>query len=128
MKNAIATYEQIATFEPYSLTSLCNAHQLLMNRLINNTRQIRNTEVGIVKEKEIAHITPPAQLVKHQLKDLLDYVENDPDLLLIKNCVFHYEFEFIHPFVDGNGRMGRLWQTVLFRQQYPVFDFCLLKP
>lgn len=123
MKNAIATYEQIATFEPYSLTSLCNAPQLLMNRLIKNAEQIRNTEVRIVKGKEIAHITPPAQLVKHQLKDLLDYVENNPDLLLIKSCMFHYEFEFTNPFVDGNGRMGRLWQTVLLRQQYPVFDF-----
>ncbi len=61
VKNAIATYEQIATFELYSLTSLCNAHQLLMNRLIKNAGQIRNTEVGIVKGKEIAHITPPAQ-------------------------------------------------------------------
>ena len=68
-------------------------------------------------------IAPPAHLIEGQLKSLLNYVKHDEDLLLIKSCVFHYEFEFIHPFIDGNGRMGRLWQTVLLMQHYPLFEF-----
>ena len=123
VKNAILTYEQIDKYKPDSIKSLCNAHKQLMNGLVNNAGSIRTTGVGIVKGKEIAHVAPPAHLVENQLKELLDYVKNDSDLLLIKSCVFHYEFEFIHPFTDGNGRMGRLWQTVLLRQQYPVFDY-----
>jgi Fic family protein len=62
-------------------------------------------------------------MVKPLLKDLFKYIKSDPDPLLIKSCVFHYELEFIHPFSDGNGRMGRLWQTILLMQQYPVFEF-----
>jgi len=62
-------------------------------------------------------------MVPHLLKDLLDYVKNDKDPILIKTCVFHYEFEFIHPFADGNGRMGRLWQTILLMSTYPVFEY-----
>lgn len=123
VKNAIDTYEQIVRYKPHSLKSLCSAHKLLMKGLVNNAGEIRTSSVGIVKGREIAHIAPPAHLVEQQLKELLKYVETDSDLLLIKSCVFHYEFEFIHPFLDGNGRMGRLWQTVLLRQQYPIFDY-----
>ncbi len=123
VKNAIETYQQIDSYKPYSLTSLCNAHKLLMTELVKNAGELRSTNVGIVKGSEVAHVAPPARLVKSQIQDLLDYVKKDNDLLLIKSCVFHYEFEFIHPFTDGNGRMGRLWQTVLLRQQYSVFDY-----
>ena len=123
VKNAIMVYEQVEKYKPYNIKSLCDAHRLLMTGLVDNAGKLRETSVGIVKGREITHIAPPAHLVEFQLKDLLDYVKNDDDLLLIKSCVFHYEFEFIHPFVDGNGRMGRLWQTVLLRNQYPLFDY-----
>jgi Fic family protein len=123
VKNAIETYEQIANYKPYSLKSLCTAHRQLMKGLVDNAGKIRTTGVGIIKGKEVAHVAPPAHLVNNQLKELLEYVKKDSDLLLIKSCVFHYEFEFIHPFTDGNGRMGRLWQTVLLRRQYPIFDY-----
>ena len=123
VRNAINTYNQLDKFNAYSFTSLCEAHKLLMFGLVDNAGQIRTSNVGIAKGDEIAHIAPPAHLIKEQLKTLLNYAKNDSDLLLIKSCVFHYEFEFIHPFRDGNGRMGRLWQTVLLRQEYPVFEF-----
>lgn len=123
VKNAIEAYHQLELYKPYNLSSLCKAHTLLMNNLVSKAGQLRTTGVGIVKGSQIAHVAPPAHLVKSQLQELLDYVKNDSDLLLIKSCVFHYEFEFIHPFTDGNGRMGRLWQTVILRQQYPVFDY-----
>lgn len=123
VKNAVETYKQLNTYKPYSLTSVYKAHKVLMSGLVRNAGQLRTTNVGIEKGSEIVHIAPPAHLVKQQLEELLDYIKNDSDLLLIKSCVFHYEFEFIHPFTDGNGRMGRLWQTVILRQQYPVFDY-----
>ncbi|KAA6332506.1 Adenosine monophosphate-protein transferase SoFic [termite gut metagenome] len=123
VKNAIVVYEKIKKYKPYSFKSLGDAHKLLMQGLVENAGKIRTKGVGIVKGKEVAHVAPPAHLVEGQLKELLDYTKNDEDLFLIKSCVFHYEFEFIHPFTDGNGRMGRLWQTVLLRQQYPVFDY-----
>ena len=123
VRNAINTYNRLEKFKPYSFTSLCEAHKLIMFGLVDNAGHIRTSNVGIAKGDEIAHIAPPAHLIKEQLKTLLNYAKNHSDLLLIKSCVFHYEFEFIHPFLDGNGRMGRLWQTVLLRQEYPVFEF-----
>lgn len=123
VKNAIVVYDQLDSFKAYSLSSLCDAHKLLMEGLVNNAGNLRTTGVGIAKGDVIAHIAPPAHLVKGQLEALLEYAKNDDDILLIKSCVFHYEFEFIHPFLDGNGRMGRLWQTILLRQEYPVFDY-----
>ena len=123
VKNAIATYDKIDSFKPYSLKSLLEAHKLLMNGLVNSAGNLRTKSVGIVKGSQTVHVAPPAYRVKFLIEDLLEYTEKDGDLLLIKSCVFHYEFEFIHPFMDGNGRMGRLWQTVLLRQQYPVFDY-----
>ncbi|MGL6179468.1 MAG: Fic family protein [Tannerellaceae bacterium] len=123
VKNAIEVYDQLDKFDAFSFTSVCDAHRILMKGLVDNAGRIRTTSVGIVKGNEIAHIAPPAHLVEYQLKELLAYAEDDEDHLLIRSCVFHYEFEFIHPFVDGNGRMGRLWQTVLLRSNYPVFDY-----
>lgn len=123
VKNAIQVYKQIDKYKAYSLTSLLQAHKMLMTGLVDNPGEFRRTDVGIAKGDLIAHLAPPSHLVKKQIEELLKYAKNHSDILLIRSCVFHYEFEFIHPFSDGNGRMGRLWQTVLLRQEYPVFDY-----
>jgi Fic family protein len=123
VKNAIIAYDRLADYKPYNLTSFCKAHEILMKGLVNNPGSIRSKSVGIIKGSVITHIAPPGNIVRSLLKDLFDYLKKDKDLLLIKSCVFHYEVEFIHPFMDGNGRIGRLWQTVLLRQYSPVFEF-----
>jgi len=122
VKNAIKAYENLDSYKHTSLTSFCKAHATLMNGLIENAGKIRTKSVGILKGATVTHIAPPGDVVKSLVKDLFDYLKKDKDLLLIKSCVFHYEIEFIHPFMDGNGRMGRLWQTVILRQYSPVFE------
>ncbi len=94
-----------------------------MNGLIENPGKIRTKSAGILKGSTVTHIAPPGNVVKSHVKELFDYLKKVKDLLLIKSCVFHYEIEFIHPFMDGNGRIGRLWQTVILRQYSPVFEF-----
>lgn len=123
VKNAIEVYFKLKDFDSNNLNSLCCAHELLMKGLIENAGQLRHTSVAIVKGNDVAHIAPPGELVYPRMNDLLDYLKNDSDLLLIKSCVFHYEFEFIHPFTDGNGRMGRLWQTLVLMNYSPVFEY-----
>jgi Fic family protein len=123
VKNAIKAYEIIDKYNPASLTSFLQAHGILMNGLIENPGKIRTKSVGILKGSKVTHLAPPGPLVKSLVKELFDYLKKDKDLLLIKSCVFHYEIEFIHPFMDGNGRIGRLWQTVILRQYSPVFEF-----
>ena len=121
--NAIEVYEKISTFSPFSTNSFISAHGLLMNGLLNQPGKFRNESVGIVHGKELAHIAPPAKNVPYLMNDLFAYIKNNEDPILIKSCVFHYEMEFIHPFVDGNGRIGRLWQTVILMNKYPVFEY-----
>lgn len=123
VKNAIKVYENLDSFNPTSLTSFCKAHSMLMHELIDNPGKIRTKPVGIIKGSVITHVAPPGNIVKSLLTDLFNYLKKDKDLLLIKSCVFHYETEFIHPFMDGNGRIGRLWQTLILRQYSPVFEF-----
>jgi Fic family protein len=123
VQNAIKVYDQLKTFNPLKLKDLEKAHQILMAGLIEKAGKLRTTNVGIVKGSKVEHIAPSGNMVHGLLKDLFEYLKKDDDLILIKSCVFHYEFEFIHPFVDGNGRMGRLWQTLLLMQQYPVFEY-----
>ncbi len=123
VKNAIVVYDRLKEYKPFSLTSFCKAHEILMKGLIDNPGKIRSKSVGIIKVPVVTHVAPPGNMVRSLLKDLFDYLKKDKDLLLIKSCVFHYETEYIHPFMDGNGRMGRLWQTVLLRQYSPVFEF-----
>src|SRR5690606_14445686 len=123
VQNAIKVYEQLNQFNPYQLKDLEKAHAVLMNGLIDNAGKLRTINVGIVKGSKVEHIAPSGSMVKSLMNDLFTYLKKDKDLILIKSCVFHYEFEFIHPFIDGNGRMGRLWQTLLLMQQYPVIEY-----
>ncbi|MCQ9640832.1 Fic family protein [Chryseobacterium sp. WG14] len=123
VQNAIKVYDQFGKFNPYQIKDLEKAHSILMNGLIESAGRFRATNMGIVKGSKVEHITPGGAMVKGLMKDLFRYLKKDDDLLLIKSCIFHYEFEFIHPFIDGNGRMGRLWQTLILMQQYPIFEF-----
>jgi Fic family protein len=123
VQNAIALYARWDEFEPSKRASFLNAHLLLMRGLVTNPGEYRNRSVGITKGKTLTHIAPPAERVSYLMDDLFDYVARDPDPLLIKSCVFHYELEFIHPFLDGNGRMGRFWQSLLLSKSHPIFEF-----
>lgn len=124
VKNAIDVYQHLDTFNPLSLRSFKQAHCLLMNELISLNGQFREKGVGIFKGKEIAHMAPPAKKVPELIDNLFDYLKSKNETSwLIKACVFHYELEFIHPFSDGNGRMGRLWQQLILMQEDPIFEF-----
>ncbi len=121
VQNAINVYEQLDTFNPNSLNSFCKAHALLMNGLVDAPGKFRTKSVGIVKGNQVAHLAPPGSRVKPLMKDLFAWLKKSKDIPLLKSCVFHYEMEFIHPFTDGNGRMGRLWQTLILQENYPIF-------
>ena len=121
--NAIEVYDQLKKLKPFSERSFLAAHKTLMKGLIKNAGQYRRSGVGIVKGSQLAHVAPPSGNVSFLMKDLFEYVKNNEAPLLIKSCVFHYEMEFIHPFSDGNGRMGRLWQTLLLMQEFPIIEF-----
>ena len=94
-----------------------------MTGLIEKPGTYRTRGVGIVKGSQVAHIAPPHHNVKFLMRDLFAYLKSEADSSLIKSCVFHYEMEFIHPFIDGNGRMGRLWQTLILMNEFPLFEF-----
>ena len=123
VQNAIKVYNQLEKINGNSQADFLKTHALLMAGLITSAGKIRSGNVGIIKESGLAHVAPPAQMVKPLLTNLFSYLKKNKDQVLIKSCVFHYELEFIHPFADGNGRMGRLWQTILLMKQYPVFAF-----
>ena len=123
VKNAIEVYNMLNKFNPLKLKSLLKAHNVLMKGLITNAGKFRTGNVGIVKGSKITHVAPQGNMVTGLLNNLLDYAKQDNDPILIKSCVFHYEFEFIHPFNDGNGRMGRLWQTLLLMNESLVFEY-----
>ena len=106
--NAIKVYDEINNFKFYSEKDFLNAHLNLMSGLIQDAGQYRNQSVGILKGNNIEHVAPPFQNVPYLMKDLFGYLKDEDELTLIKSCVFHYEMEFIHPFTDGNGRMGRV--------------------
>lgn len=121
--NAIAVYDQLKKFNPYHEKSFLSAHKELMQGLIKYAGQYRKSGVGIMKGAHIAHVAPPAANVPYLMKELFKYIKSSDEPLLLKSCVFHYEMEFIHPFADGNGRMGRLWQTILLMQEFPIIEF-----
>jgi len=123
VKNAIEVYDNIFRFNPNSIKSFLLAHKTLMDGLIEKPGYYRTKSVGIVKGNKVSHLAPPANNVRYLMNDLFKYLKDVDEIILIKSCVFHYEMEFIHPFIDGNGRMGRLWQSVILINEYPVFEY-----
>lgn len=121
--NALDTYSDLKRFNYQSEKDFLKAHKSLMNGLVGDAGKYRTQGVGIVKGSNVRHIAPPHKNVPYLIKDLFSYLNDDAELLLIKSCVFHYEMAFIHPFIDGNGRMGRLWQTIILMSGYPVFEY-----
>ncbi|NOX17879.1 MAG: Fic family protein [Chlorobi bacterium] len=122
VQNAVAVYDNIASFNPSSEGSFLKAHKILMKNLVERPGKYRTSNVGIFKNAKITHLAPPPKNVPFLMKELFRYLKKYDEVELIKSCVFHYEMEFIHPFLDGNGRMGRLWQTLILLQKYPAFE------
>lgn len=122
VRNAIAAYDRLEEWEPYSETALLSAHAVLMKGLVDSPGAYRTRGVGIFRGDRVQHVPPPAKQVPQLVSQLLAWLASTDVHPLIASCVFHYEFEFIHPFADGNGRMGRLWQTAILRGWRPVFS------
>jgi len=113
VRNAIKTYEQFKTWSFAKEKDMLKAHQSLMVGLIDDAGFYRNGSVGVFKGKKIVHMAPPANQINRLMVELLNWITNSDEHPLIISSVFHYEFEYIHPFSDGNGRIGRLWQTLI---------------
>ena len=122
VKNAIKTYELYPKLNPFSIQDLLLAHGTMMAGLVDEAGMFRKGGVGVFDGDKPIHIAPPADRVRDLMSDLFGWLENADDHLLIRSCVFHYEFEFIHPFADGNGRIGRLWQSLILGRLNPVFE------
>ncbi len=122
VRGAVAAYDRLGEWDPAKRGDLLTAHGILMAGLIDRPGHFRATAAGIQRGDQVVHIAPPAGQVRALINDLLAWLKTTGDHPLITACVFHYEFEFIHPFVDGNGRMGRLWQTLILSRWKPLFS------
>ena len=121
VRNALKAYEEIQDWNPDQESHLLKAHQILMTGLIDEIGQYRHGGVGVMSGDRVVHMAPPANQVQRLMRELLQWLAEGNEHPLIQSSVFHYEFEFIHPFADGNGRMGRLWQTLILSQWNPIF-------
>lgn len=121
--NALKVYNQITTLDAYNEDDLLSSHADLMAALIPDAGRYRSSNIGVMDGPTVIHLGPPPLRVPQLMGDLFDYLQHYDEEILVKSCVFHYEFEFIHPFSDGNGRMGRLWQTVILMREHPILQF-----
>ena len=121
VKNSIQAYDLLLSLNPYNEKDLLKAHKLMMQDLVERNGKYRTDGVGIFDGEKVVHMAPPAKRVPELMGDLFEWLKTSDVHPLIKSCVFHYEFEFIHPFQDGNGRMGRLWQTVILKDWKEIF-------
>ncbi|MBQ7125792.1 Fic family protein [bacterium] len=121
VKNSIQAYDLLLSLNPYKEKDLLKAYKLLMQDLLDRNGKYRTDGVGIFDGEKVVHLAPPADRVPELMGNLFEWLKICDVHPLIKSCVFHYEFEFIHPFQDGNGRMGRLWQTVILKEWKEIF-------
>lgn len=121
VKNAYETYEMMLKLDPYSVEDLLKAHRMMMSSLISENGCFRSGGVGVFDGNVVVHMAPPAQFVPQQIRDLFAWYKQSEMHPLIKSAIFHYEFEFIHPFADGNGRMGRMWHSLLLGKWNELF-------
>lgn len=121
VKNAAQAYQLMQSLDAYRETDLLRAHKLMMTDLVENAGQYRKGGVGVFAGEQCIHMAPPADRVPFLMVDLFEWISTTDTHPLVSSCVFHYEFEFIHPFMDGNGRMGRYWQTMLLSRWKGIF-------
>ena len=127
VRNALLAYESMKNWRPSKKADLLKAHRLLMTGLVDKPGSFRQGSVGIQRGEEIVHVAPPAERVPSLVTDLMKWLREKEEHPLISSCVFHYELEFIHPFSDGNGRLGRLWQTLILSKWKQLFSMLPLE-
>ena len=124
VQNAYHVYSNIHKYNPYSVNDLLSAHGIMMNGIMSKAGSFRNGGVGVYDgEGNLVHLAPDYQMAITKLNELFNWLKESKLNILIKSSIFHYEFEFIHPFFDGNGRMGRLWQTLLLINDNPAYEY-----
>lgn len=121
VRNAIKAYDEYPKWNPARKVDLLKAHEIMTAGLLDAPGQYRTGGVGVTGPTGVIHVAPPARRVAGLMDDLLSWLKNTDEHALVSGCVFHYEFEFIHPFADGNGRLGRLWQTLILTRWNPIF-------
>jgi Fic family protein len=122
VEGAINAYKEFEKYRYDDLDDLLKAHKILMKDILKNSGNFRTLNVGVGNKDGVSHVAPPFMVVPDLMQDLFAWLKDSDEHLLIKSCVFHYEFEFIHPFSDGNGRIGRLWQSVILYHWRKVFS------
>lgn len=121
VQNAYDAYELMLQLDPLSVNDLLKAHKLMMNGLVAENGKFRSGGVGVFDGETLIHMAPPAEFVAEHIHNLFAWYKNSELHPLIKSAIFHYEFEFIHPFADGNGRMGRMWHSLLLAKWKELF-------
>ena len=124
VKNAFAAYKELENINAFCLEDLQKVHAIMMDGLVAESGMLRTGDVGVFDANgNVVHVAPPASIAREQIELLFSWIKKSDVQMLIKSSVFHYEFEFIHPFRDGNGRMGRYWQTALLASWKPIFKY-----
>ena len=129
VKNAYQAYEQLGSFDPYSIEDLRKLHGIMTYLTVEDSGRFRNHEESVFYGDVCIFVAPPPRLVPDHMRNLFEWMRKNAEILhpLLLSSVFHYEFVFIHPFSDGNGRMARLWQTALLSEWNPIFRFLPLE-
>lgn len=121
VKNAYEAYERVSALDPYNVKNLLLAHKIMMEGLVKDAGRFRSGNVGVYAGSQLIHAGSPANYVPDLIRQLFVWMKNSKLHPLVKSCIFHYEFEFIHPFADGNGRIGRLWQSLILQKWKDFF-------
>lgn len=121
VKNAYEAYELLTHLNPYKVKDLLKAHKVMMTELVKEAGTFRSSNVGVYAGEKLIHAGTPSQYVPRLVQELFAWLKESKLHPLIKSCIFHYEFEFIHPFADGNGRLGRLWHTLILAKWKEFF-------
>lgn len=123
MENVFEAYKVLFSMDCYSSDDMIEMHKILMNNLVKTSGSYRDKNVAVNGGDKVKHMAPQHKLVPQLIEELFTWIKESDAHILIKSCVFHYEFEYIHPFTDRNGRMGRMWQSLMLYQFNPVFSW-----